>query len=280
MTRGAQTEPMRAQPPPLLDKIIRFLVLTGVIGSLAAPIVLMVLLWNSLSFTPWGMHAPKFDEVQRLIFDVRTWAGGIVAGPSSRALIKDAKRLRDMTAYSGEATTVARSLELVVVRLAEGATAPVDAGGMPQRTGYRSIGLDITGLQRTGVLIMADAPILWNVSANAPAQRARLAFEGAAPFDIANGYPGLLAGFRIASFGAVDTAQVADALSGESGDVRRYCAALTQWAQHFGLRLSDMSATFVENPTRIRVSDRGVGHDGREMAGRSPFSSCSPSKSR
>ena len=278
--RGAKPQPMRAEPPPLLDKVVRFLVWSGVIGSLAAPIILMVMLWNSLSFTPAGMRPPKFEEVHRLIFDAHSWAGGIGSGPNSRALLKDANRLREMTAYSGEATTVARSIELIVVRFADGVPPPASTDAQPQRAGYRTIGLDITALQRTGVLIMADAPILWNVAASAPGQRARLAFEGAAPFDVANGHPGLLAGFRIASFGGGDTAQVSDTLSTESGNVRRYCAALAQWAQHFGLRVADISATFLENPTSIRISDRGVVHDGREMAGRSPFSSCNLSKAR
>jgi len=247
---------------------------------LAAPIILMVMLWNSQSLTPGGMRPPKFEDVQRLIFEGRSWSGGIVSGPGSKALLNDAKRLREMTAYNGEATTVARSIELIVVRFADGLPAAAHRDGQPQRTGYRTIDLDISPLQRTGVLIMADAPILWNVTADASMQRARLAFEGAAPFDIANGYPGMLAGFRIASFGASDTAQVSDTRSSESGNVQRYCAALTVWAQHFGLRVADISATFLENPTSIRVSDRGVIQDGREVTGRSPFSSCSPSKSR
>jgi hypothetical protein len=192
--------------------------------------------------------------------------------------VRDANRLRELTAYDGEAKAVARTLEVIVVRLADGASRP-DQDAEPRRTGYRTIKLDLTGADRTAALIIADAPVLWAVEANPRAPRARLALEGTAPFDIANPVAGLLAGFRIESFGARNPTRPRDALEQGSDGTRRYCEALTLWAQHFGLSLADTAATFIENPRSIRVSDRGVGHDGHELTGRTPFATC-PIRSR
>lgn len=275
---SAKPRGSRAEPPPLLDSVVRFLVWTGIIGGLATPIVLMLMLSSRLDLAGQTARTSKFEEVQRTLWDAWPWRGGIVAGGKSDTLGKDVRRLRDYTAFAGEAATVANSLEVIVVRIGDGQSPP-DAA-LPQRAGYRTISLDITGAHRTGVLLVADAPILWNVVASSPTQRARIGFEGAAPFDIANGYPGLLAGFRVASFGAESTMQVRDALVTETGDVRRYCASLEMWAAHFGVQLGDVGVTFIDGPTSIRISDRGVVHDGSELSGRTPFSSCTARKAR
>ena len=45
MMASAEQGPTRAGPPPLVDSVVRFLVWTGIVSSLAAPIVAMVLIW-------------------------------------------------------------------------------------------------------------------------------------------------------------------------------------------------------------------------------------------
>jgi hypothetical protein len=260
--------------PPLLDSVVRFLVWSGVIASVVAPLIAIFMISQMSFFAPWGWgREPRFEELHRIIVATRAWFGGVVSGGSTRSLIADSKRLREMTAFNGEATA-ARTLEIIVVRFSDTSAQPAKAGRLPQRAGYRSVNLDITSADRTAALIIADAPVLWTVQANAPGQRARVAFEGAAPFDIANGYPGLLAGFRIESFGASNTTRPLDILESASPGARRYCAALALWSAHFGVKPFDTSATFVENPTSIRVTSGGVAHDGRDLGGRSPYYAC------
>ena len=96
---------------------------------------------------------------------------------------------------------------------------------------------------------------------------------------IANGFPGMLAGFRIESFAAQHTTRPGDALHEGTDGVERYCRALALWAAHFGLTLADARATFIDSPSMIRVGDRGVSHDGGELIGRTPFAVC-PIKQR
>ena len=273
MTSAGQQGP-RAEPPPLVDAVVRFLVWTGIVSSLAAPVIGMLLIWYGGFFAPWGMSRElSFDELQRRLIEARSWVGGVVAGGDARTLARDANRLRELTAYDGEAKAVARTLEVVVVRFSK-SERPDPSPSAPQRIGYRDVRLDLTGADRTAALIIADAPVLWSVEPNARAPRAKLTFEGTAPFDVANGFPAMLAGFRIESFAAHDTTRPQDALGDDTTGVGRYCRALTLWAKHFGLTLADTTATFIDSPSMIRVSDRGVRHDGRELTGRTPFATC------
>ena len=269
------SEEHRAGTPPLVDSVVRVLVWSSIIASLTVPILAVLMIWQISFFAPWDLgREPRFEELQRRVVALRAWFGGIVSGGNPHSLTADARRMRNLSAYNGEATTVAATLHLVIVRFADRPGETARPSALPQRNGYRSVGIDITAAGRSAALIIADAPVLWNVTADAPAQRARLAFEGEAAFDIANGYPGLLAGFRIGSFGAGNTTRPLDMLDGRSGGVRRFCAALAQWTSHFGLKPFDTTATVVENPTAIRVTPGGVAHDGRDLGGRSPYYVC------
>ncbi len=262
---------LRSGPPPLLDSVVRFLVWAGVISSLLAPLIGIALIWRADMFTGGEL---SFHELQRRLIEAKSWMGGIAGGGDAGTLVRDANRLRELTAYDGEAKTVAGTLEVIVVRIADG-TGPSEKDLAPAiRTGYRTIKLDLSSADKTATLIIADAPVLWDVQSNARSPRARLALEGTAPFDIANPVAGMLAGFRIESFGAQNATRPQDALGEGSDSARRYCAALTLWAQHFGLSLADTTATFIENPRMIRVRDRGVTHDGHELTGRTPFAAC------
>jgi hypothetical protein len=273
---NSENQPLRSQPPVLLDQVVQFLVWTGVISSLAAPLIGIALIWRTDLFRPlFGPADLTVSEVQRRLIEARSWMGdNIAGGGNTGTLVRDANRLRELTAYDGEAKTVARELEVIVVRLVDG-TGPSDTEqAPPARTGYRTIGLDLSAADRTATLIIADAPVLWNVQSNPRSPRARLALEGTAPFDIANPVSGMLAGFRIESFGVSGATRPQDALDKDSDTAKRYCNALALWAQHFGLTLADTTATFIENPRSIRVSDRSVTHDGRELPGRTPFATC------
>jgi hypothetical protein len=269
----------RTGPPGMMDAVVRVLIWSGVAASIAGPLLAIFVVVYGTAFLPFGFGREfRVEELQRVVVAMRAWFGGIVSGGATRGLLADANRLRDLTAYKGEATTVARTLEVIVVRFADGVGEPAASTKARPRTGYRNVGLDITAAGRSAVLIIADAPVVWNIKANAPSQRARIAFEGVAPLDVAGAHPGLLAGFRIESFGAVNTTRPLDALdrsTRNSSGLRRYCKAIGLWTDHFGLRAFDTAATFIENPTSIHVNDGGVAHDGRDLGGPSPYASCS-----
>lgn len=247
----------RNTPPPMIDKIVRLVVWTAIVGALLGPIMLFWRLSQSCAFGG-DCSGDGFAVVSDRLVRSRTEGSGIIAGPDASALARDLARLRELTGTLEDARRSKRVVEVILVRTAAGEADKVPASG-----GYRPMHIDISEATYRAALLVADTPLAWTVVSRGPDQRGFLAVEGPAPFNISGGHAGLLAGLRIEAFGAVEAAR-----PGDYGDDRanpgrwRLCRALAQWSSHFAVPMTAMDITVVEDPVRITLSDRGIAHDG------------------
>jgi hypothetical protein len=84
-----------------------------------------------------------------------------------------------------------------------------------------------------------------------------------APFDIVNGRPGMLAGYRIAAFGARNTATARSPLQSDQRLRYNLCRSLQAWTAHFGTAFSQTSVALITDPTKIGSSNGSVTTDGQ-----------------
>jgi hypothetical protein len=187
-------------------------------------------------------------------------ADDIAFGGDEKQLLATYKRLRSMTASVADGRRLTRSLSVAVVTVttnrAEQRTASTaiwrDARTMPRT---KPIDVDLGNAGDGAVLLVANRPVLWSpVNAHA-SQRARIAIEGAAVFDIMNAQQGLLAGFRIGAFGVRDAADALDADSaGKRSGRLRFCKAVAIWARHFEVDPRDVRIWRFLDPDQISLS--------------------------
>lgn len=111
-------------------------------------------------------------------------------------------------------------------------------------------------------MIVADQPIRWRLQGLAPASPPRVGFEGYAAFDVRDGQPGSLAGFRIGAFGATDFNRAIDPSDGELSNRTSFCASVQNWTDYFGVPFDAARFTLLFNPTSITPGSGAVINDG------------------
>ena len=137
-------------------------------------------------------------------------------------------RLLTASALPGEAAANTR-LQVAMISFRDRASSvPADHSPL---TPEADIGLDITGLDKSALLLVNAGPITWHLAGADPFKRAKIAFEGIGPVDARNVTQGLIAGIRIAAYGAVRTTRPTDL----TNDKRRFCSSMRDWADHFGV---------------------------------------------
>jgi hypothetical protein len=173
---------------------------------------------------------PDFDALR-----VRgTNAFSVVSqGGNTEELTNHLKRLKAISAGPGETAKYNHALNVVVLAARERSTPP---GGEP-----RKVALDLAGAGDAGFLLMSDEPTIWTVRNPPSGARAKIAVESEAAFDIEDAPAGLLAGFRVAAFGASGVARPADYINGQGTPAfRRFCAAIATWANFFNVPFKDV----------------------------------------
>ncbi len=204
---------------------------------------------------------------------------GIGSGDGPADLSAQKARLKEISAYEGEARGSAKALQIIVVDY-EG---PAGLGGSARTRaiqtqlngksavpeGYRDIELNTASAGDTAVLVIYGDPIFWRLRPGTENRRARLAFEGSPPMDAIGGYPGLLAGYRVAAFGDRSTARPGDYLNGT--DAKNFCGSLQTWRRFFGVSRRNVWITVISNATTISVSDTNVHHNGRLVSQAPPI---------
>jgi hypothetical protein len=258
-------EPRILQRPAFLDSVIRFLVWSSVIGMLAVP-ALLILHFNSQIIVtfPAFRDSDGFGAVVNRLLAPSTPGSGIATGDGSgRAQIA---RLKSFLARPEMASGAAHRLNFVALAF-DDKPEPTPASTTQtrhavDRDGYRRMSLDLGQLPKEAVVVIADQPIRWTVTGTDSAW-GRIGFEGLAPFDIANGRAGMVAGFRIAAFGARDTARATDPFHADPQRRRNLCSALRLWAEHFGLGAGQITFALVTDATAIGSSNGAITSDGR-----------------
>ncbi len=163
------------------------------------------------------------------------------------------ERLIGWTAHPDRVPGSAATLDLIGLVY----TAPREAGA-----GYRPLAIDLSGAPGRAVVVLTEQPVSLGL-ATVPADRAgALGVDSSAAFALAEGRPGLLAGFRALPYGAAEVAPVLDPLRFGPGTRRGFCEALRLWAVQFGLPAWRTRYTLIENPTRIALAGEALRTDG------------------
>ncbi|SEP49245.1 hypothetical protein SAMN04487843_1304 [Methylobacterium sp. ap11] len=163
------------------------------------------------------------------------------------------ERLIGWTAHPDRVPGSAATLDLIGLVY----TAPREAGA-----GYRPLAIDLSEAPGRAVVVVTEQPVSLGL-ATVPADRAgALGVESSAAFTLAEGRPGLLAGFRALPYGAAEVAPVLDPLRFGPGTRRGFCEALRLWAVQFGLPAGRTRYTLIENPTRIALAGEALRTDG------------------
>jgi hypothetical protein len=252
-----------ASRPSQLEQVIRFLVWFFVIGCIATPVIVMALVYGKV----FGAGNGPVQPIWQINLDSSAPSKPkIVTGVLGEERSKQIARLKSLTGRPEQASGSATSLQIVAV--AFGGTKPGIAETLATRRqsvdddGYRRLNLELGQGPQDAVIIIADQPIRWRLEGLTPGSWPRVGFEGYAAFDVLNGQPGTLAGFRIGSFGATNTARAVDPTEGEVSNRMTFCAAAQKWADHFGLPFSAVRFALVRNPTQISIRSRNPVSDG------------------
>jgi hypothetical protein len=186
---------------------------------------------------------------------------GIVTSVLNKERERQIARLRTLTGRPELASGTAASLQVIAVAFDRLKPATSSSQAVDQ-DGYRILELDLKQSSRDAVVIIADQPIRWRLKGLTSGSAARVGFEGYAAFDILDGQPGSLAGFRIGTFGAPRFARAVDPTVGEVSNRQGFCSSLQDWADHFGLPFDAVRFTLLVNPSRITPTSGLAESDG------------------
>lgn len=226
--------------------------------KLAIALALLIILVGPILAVSLHVAGPRLtDYVSRTVLGTIYKSGdsdGITAGPEFYALENLEDKLTGLSAYRGEAKGAAKTLQILLIRHDR----PVPAA--PRPPAFTPLKLDLSAAGEAATLIIGDRPLLLAFGGGAPPRRAMLAVEGVAPFDLENAPQGLLAGFRIAAFGANRVARPEQLV--EAKDAAVFCAAVKAWRTFYGLPQDAVRVAVATNATAIVVTDQAVSDNG------------------
>ncbi len=249
----------------LLNSVMRFLIWATIFAAIGVPLVLFPLLRED-------KLTRQFEDPQR-----RQDRSAVVTNNGMQAKAAQIARLKTLTARPEMVSGAAAQLHIIAIAFEEAkpepmGSSPANPRHMVDPDGYRRLVLDMHRGGKDAVVIIADQPIRWTIVEPQAQSWGRIGFEGLAPFDVAAGRPGMLAGFRIAAFGAQNTARVfypgqapgrLDSNLGPSQRQRAFCGAARTWTEHFGIRFDQAHFALVVEPTRIAPEGRSIDSDGQ-----------------
>ena len=252
----SQSEPRPGRS--LLESVIRFLVWSMIIGCIAMPLLLTALIYSELfAAFPFWRGSESFRRTVDSVLGEGSKAPTpkIVTGVLEQERARQIARLAALTGHPELASGAASSVQFIAVVFEGIKPDAVEAIALPRQRvyedGYRRLTLDMAQAQREAVVLTSEQPIRWTVAGLQPRSWPRLGFEGYAAFDIADGQPGSLAGFRIGAFGATDLMRAADPTQGEVSIRHTFCKSVQTWVDHFGIAFNTARFTLLLNPTRV-----------------------------
>ncbi len=165
-------------------------------------------------------------------------------------------RLLGWTAHPDRVSGSAAFLDLIGLVY----TVPREAGA-----GYRPLAIDLAGAPDRAVVAVTEQPAALALTTVPPDRAGALGVESSAAFTLAEGRPGLLAGFRALPYGGAEVAPVLDPARFGPETRRGFCEALRLWAVQFGLPVWRTRYTLIENPTRIALAGEALRTDGTTL---------------
>lgn len=227
---------------------------------LLLPIVTAASIFVSVNFHLWRT-TPPFDPLLTKIESAQR-ASGVVSGDDAEAMKRLYQRLEGMTAQSAEA----RNTDMVhvvfhTVSAAESTAQTSDAQArFPSRSDPQAVALDLSNIGASAVVLIADRPIVWQISGALPSQRAKIGIEGPFAFDLSGAKDGLLAGFRVGAFGAGDVASPSDYSRFQTDKARQrlVCKALDRWQRYFGVSRENLRVWSTTNARRIEIGQQSL----------------------
>ena len=245
-----------------LESVIRSLVWFFVIGCIATPVVVMLLVYGKVLGAFWSAPVQPVWQI-----NIGTPSKPkIVTGVVGEERSKQIARLKSLTGRPEQVSGAATTLHIIAVAF-EGVKPGIAETLATRRQnvdddGYRRVSLDLGLRPQDAVVIIADQPIRWRLDGLTPGSWPHVGFEGHSAFDIVNGQPGTLAGFRIGAFGAAYIARAVDPSEGEISNRMMFCATAQRWADHFGAPFSAVRFALVRNPNQISIRSRNPVSDG------------------
>jgi hypothetical protein len=253
------TETHKEPRLPLVEQVIRFLVWFSIVGCIATPVVVMLMVYGRV-FNSYSVGLrPSFDQMS-VDNPVRP-KPKIVTGVLDEERARQIARLQSLTGRPEQSSGTVTSLQIIAVAFDH-----IKPSAAPQQSvdddGYRSLSLNLERAPHDAAVIRADQPIRWRLQGLAPGSPPRVGFEGYAAFDVRDGQPGSLAGFRIGAFGATGFARAVDPTDGEVSIRQTFCASLQNWIDLFGLPLDAVRFTLLLNPSQIAPNQDSTESDG------------------
>ena len=226
-----------------------------IIALLVAPLIMSLGVW----FFNRGVMATVMDKLDpdRAQVEDSYTDEDIAFGGDKNALVKTYKRLRAMSASPADGRTINRTLSVALVNVMTDRstiekTRLFGFGPQTDRQVTRPIKIDLGNAGTGAVLLIADRPVLWSPANVGSGQRAKIAVEGTAVFDLLDAPQNLLAGFRIGSFGAKHTTDPSD-IDGSGEQRDRFCASMSVWSKHFNVSLADVRIWRFSDPNIIAL---------------------------
>lgn len=157
--------------------------------------------------------------------------------------------LADLAAERYEAGGMLRTLRFVGVTMDPRDDRMVNPADRDKRDATMTLNLPFD----MAVVMIAAEPINWTVDHGGARERARIGFEGAAPFAI-KAPKGVMSGFRIGALGAHRIAYPIDPIRDTDRNIARLCQTLNIWGRHFDVDMARMEYILVANPTNLSIS--------------------------
>lgn len=226
-----------------------------IIALLVAPLALSLAVW----FFNRGLVAKVMDRMDpdRMQVEEAYTDEDIAFGGDTNALVKTYKRLRAQSASPADGRSLNRTLSVALVNIITDRKTTEKSrlfgiGPLRERPVTKPVEIDLGNAGGGTVLLIADRPVQWSATNVRSGQRAKIAVEGAAVFDFVNAPEGLLAGFRIASFGAKDTTDPSE-IDGSREQRARFCTSLAVWSKHFNVSLGEVRMWRFTDPDRVAL---------------------------
>ncbi len=244
------------------------IVVIGIVGLLiGVPLMLMMLGTVFVAGAATGFG--RLGDVDRLRIEAAVSREDITFGGDIKAVLKTFRQLRSIAASPGDSRVNNRVLSVAVVTLPEPEPAKPESkskwswfGASSPKT-VQTLAIDFKFAREGAVLVIPDRPVRFVAKNADDTHRAKLAVEGPAIFDLADAPQGLLAGFKMTSFGAANATSPRDYEGNATlHHTVRFCRSLAQWMRHYQVSPDEIRIWKFDAPSVLSVAGAQLTSEG------------------